>query len=294
MALTDWLADVKLRLGMRRRPKLRGRLRDLSSTPAMVQMLEPRRLLSVNAVNDTFTVANSGPAPMPVQLNVLANDTSTPAGQSISLTSVMPAMGGTVSIVHAGAGQQDYLQYMPFMGYAGPDTFTYTEQAADGSVGTAMVNLTVTGVEAPTFAQSNYNFGPINTTTPGVIGTVSATGAGLTYSIVSNPTLPPAAFSINSTGQISYTGAGWPPGMTSVSFQVQAQNSPTSFATTNVTITAANQTPTFAQANYNFGPINPTMPGVIGAVSATGTGLTYSIVPNPMLPPAAFSINSTG
>src|SRR5690349_12298907 len=118
MAITDWLADVKLRLGIVRRSRLRGRKREMSSTPAMVQVLEPRRLLSVNAVNDTFTVTNSGPAPMPVQLNVLANDTSTPAGQTISITSATGAMHGSLQIQHT-TGQPDTIMYTPNMGYMG-------------------------------------------------------------------------------------------------------------------------------------------------------------------------------
>lgn len=290
MAITDWLSDLKLQLGLVAGRKSRRR-EQLSSRPAMVQTMERRRLLSVNAVNDTFVVATSGAT----TLSVLQNDTANPSNQAISITDVSTSKNGSISIVQA-KGSPDALSYTPNKGFFGTDTFTYTDTAADGSKSTASVTVTVD--TAPSFSKASYAFSLNDTSKSSTLGSVSASdpdsGDTVTYSVVSNDY--PKAFSIDAkTGQLSYT-SGLPATPQEVDIQVIATDSynVSSMATVAVNVTAVNHAPTFDKSQYAFTLADPNKTGTLGQVSATdqdaGQTVTYSLVSNDY--PKAFSIDA--
>ncbi|HEY4262569.1 MAG TPA: Ig-like domain-containing protein, partial [Schlesneria sp.] len=157
MLLFNWLVGLRNRLQLLTRTSpvsTRRRNQPRSSVAAMVEILEPRRVMSaVAAVDDSYQVQAQAMAAPPILLDVLVNDTST--GGAMTITSVQTPAHGTVSIQHGNSGSgsssgsgsasstPDQLLFTPSDGYTGTETFTYTVSDAAGDQSTATVSVTI-------------------------------------------------------------------------------------------------------------------------------------------------------
>ena len=96
MLLTNWLVVLRDRLwkSQHQSTRCRGKRRSHSAIPAMLEVLEPRRVMSaVAAVDDSYTVDQQQMMMVaaPVVMDVLANDTSSGGQMSIvSPNSMIP------------------------------------------------------------------------------------------------------------------------------------------------------------------------------------------------------------
>jgi CSLREA domain-containing protein len=105
-----------------------------------------------DAVDDTVTTNQN----TPVNVDVLAND-SDPDGDSLTISGVSTPGHGTATITDG------KVAYTPSAGYAGTDSFTYSISDGNGGTDTAMVNITVKDVTAPSApritspANNSYN-----------------------------------------------------------------------------------------------------------------------------------------
>jgi len=91
------------------------------------------------AKNDTFKVMHDSPATV---LNVMLNDKVNHLRKPITITSITPALNGTVVV----ADDRLSVSYTPNAGYSGVDTFTYTitDLVGGTSTGTVTVNVLAT------------------------------------------------------------------------------------------------------------------------------------------------------
>jgi len=101
--------------------------------------------ITVNPVNDpprALDDAATTPAAVPVQVNVLAND-SDPDGDPLTVSGYdsSSTQGGPVSCTGAGV-----CTYTPPAGFTGTDVFTYTASDGHGGTDTASVSITVTAM----------------------------------------------------------------------------------------------------------------------------------------------------
>jgi len=101
--------------------------------------------ITVNPVNDpprAVDDAATTPPDVPVQINVLAND-SDPDGDALTVSDYdsSSTQGGPVSCTGAGV-----CTYTPPTGFTGTDVFTYTASDGHGGAATASVSITVTAV----------------------------------------------------------------------------------------------------------------------------------------------------
>ncbi len=112
----------------------------------------------VNAVNDTRTGVSEDSAG--VMINVLANDTVSPAA-TLSISSVgSPSAGATLSI----SGGQ--ISYKPAANFNGTETFTYTAREPGGGNDLAVVTVTVNPVnDPPTVVNNAYTVAPNSSAT---------------------------------------------------------------------------------------------------------------------------------
>ena len=150
----------------------------------------------------TFTTPNNPPTANPdavtvnedtgpTVVSVLANDTSAPDVETLTVTAVTQPANGTVALV------SNVVSFTPVLNFNGQTSFTYTISDGNGGTATATVTVTVTPI----------NDAPVVTTTTG--STTFTVGAGpvavdpgLTVTDVDNATLASATVSI-STGFVS-------------------------------------------------------------------------------------------
>ena len=114
-----------------------------------------------DATNDTATVLEGSVA---VTIDVVANDTTVEAGETLTIKAVSQADYGTVTISSGTA-----VRYTPDAGFTGTDRFTYTIQ--DGNGGSATATVTVTVQAKPTITINDVEV---------VEGNIGMTGATLT------------------------------------------------------------------------------------------------------------------
>ncbi len=110
--------------------------------------------VTINPVNDPPTAIDDGsPTPIaipkgsgPVQIAILANDTSAPdAGEVLQVTAVTQGANGAVAIGSGGLS----VTYDPDRQTTGLDAFTYTISDGNGGFDTATVRVEVTKAKAP-------------------------------------------------------------------------------------------------------------------------------------------------
>jgi hypothetical protein len=131
---------------------------------------------------DAATVAeDSGPT----VISVLANDTSAPDVETLTITAVTQPANGTVTL------SGGVVSFTPALNFNGQTSFTYTISDGNGGTATATVTVNVTPV----------NDAPVVTTTTGATTFTVGAGAvvidnGLTVTDVDNATLASATVSI--------------------------------------------------------------------------------------------------
>ena len=231
-----------------------------------------------------FTVSESATAGDVVG-SVAATDSD--AGDELSYTITAGNEAGKFAIVSAD-GQ---VTVAGALDHATAASYTLTVQARDGNGGTdtAAATITVTDAnEAPVFNPSSYAFSiPEDTATGGSVGAVSASdpdeGQSVAYSITAGNDA--GRFSINAgTGEAAVASALDYETASSYTLTVQARdgNGGMDTATVIITVTKANESPTFDTASYDFTiPEDTATGGSVGAVSAsdpdTGQSVAYSI-----------------
>ncbi|HLL04580.1 MAG TPA: Ig-like domain-containing protein [Myxococcaceae bacterium] len=111
------------------------------------------------AVDDTLTVAeDSGPT----AVNVLGNDTTSDAGETLTVTdATLPPRGGSIAL------RDGAVFFTPAPNFNGADTFSYTISDGNGATATATVTVTVTPVnDPPTAANDTLTVAEDAPTTP--------------------------------------------------------------------------------------------------------------------------------
>lgn len=152
------------------------------------------------AVSDTFT----GSEGTPIILNVLANDYDTD-GDSLTITSVTGPSHGTASIL-----SDQTIEYFPFNGYTGTDSFSYTisDGFPHGTITTeqASISITIMPINHPPVAQTDFPITNENTSVKiSVLANDYDPDPGDTISITGVGTPSHGTVVINSDQTISYT-----------------------------------------------------------------------------------------
>lgn len=134
------------------------------------------------AVDDTLaTRPEDGGAFTVAAATLLANDTSLPdVGETLTITSVGAAVGGTVSLVGS------TITFTPTKDFNGPASFEYTVSDGNGGTDVGVASFAVTPVDdAPAFgADASKVSTPENQTTVGTFAAVDPDGGALTYSLI--------------------------------------------------------------------------------------------------------------
>jgi large repetitive protein len=261
------------------------------------------------AVNDTFGVGRNSSGNV---LNVLANDTTPDAGETLRVTAVgTGSKGGTITITNNGAN----ITYTPANGASGTETFTYTisDAATGGLTATATVTVNISNLTAnpdsTTVAEDSTATtidvlanDTLDTQVGGTktITNVGTTSNGGTVSITENGTrisYTPAA-NFQGTETFTYTlGDGQGNSATNtVTVTVTNVNDPP--VATNDTLTAfKNTTTTFDVLANDTSGVDPSENLIIDAVTQPTTGGTVSIIENgkkiSFVPTSGFSGTTT-
>ena len=231
-----------------------------------------------------FTVSESATAGDVVG-SVAATDSD--AGDELSYTITAGNAAGKFSI-NAGTGE---VAVASALDHETASSYTLTVRAGDGNGGTATatVVVTVTKVNSPPeFGSGTYAF-PVSESAPAgdVVGSVAATdsdaGDELSYTITAGNAagkfaVGPADGQVTVAGTLDYATAA------SYTLTVQAGdgNGGTDTASVVVTVTKANESPTFDTASYDFTiPEDTATGGSVGTSSASdpdeGQSVAYSI-----------------
>ncbi|RKR76522.1 Ig-like domain-containing protein [Frondihabitans australicus] len=208
-------------------------------------------------LNTTLNVASPG---------VLANDGGT--GNAI-VSNTSPA-NGTVTLNKTDGS----FQYVPNTGFAGTDTFTYTDQDSSGTQKTA----TVTVVVGPVATDDSY------TATAGTADVVNARngvlandrGTGLTASNASTPAHGTVA--LNADGSFTYTPTGTYSGTDTWTYTVTDSGDHTATGTVTMTIKPKAVDDTLPSTLANTAE---TVPSSTALSNDTGSNLTITAVGTP-------------
>ena len=187
-----------------------------------------------NAVNDSATVNEDSSGN---SINVLSNDSDPDAGDTISITTWTQGTRGSVSC----AGN-NCTYSTTTTNYNGSDSFTYTIGDGNGGSDTATVNVTISPVNDPPTASSD--FGSTNedfsTDIFVLLDDNDVDGDSLTIASVSNP---PNGSTTNFGSFIRYTPDANFNGSDSFSYTVSDGNGGTDSASVSVTVFAQNDAP---------------------------------------------------
>ncbi len=197
----------------------------------------------------TVTISNINGAPVAVDdavsinenvavvVDVLAND-SDPDNDSLTLQIAAPASNGTLALANGG------ILYTPANDYAGVDQFSYTVTDPSGASDTAIVEVTV----------SNVNAGPIATddsvateeNDPISINVLAndsdPDGDALTLTVLTQPAGGTAAVNAQGT-RIVYSPVSGFSGADSFTYQVADPDGATATATVSVNVSSVNASP---------------------------------------------------
>ena len=208
-------------------------------------------------------------------------------GQSVAYSITAGNDAGRFSI-DAGTGE---VAVASALDHEAASSYTLTVTASDGNGGTATatVVITVTKVNSPPeFGSGTYAFTVSESATAGdVVGSVAATdsdaGDELSYTITAGNEAGKFAI-VSADGQVTVAGALDHETAASHTLTVQAGdgNGGTDTASVVITVTKANESPTFDTASYDFTiPEDTATGGSAGAVSASdpdeGQSVAYSI-----------------
>jgi VCBS repeat-containing protein len=255
-------------------------------------------LSNIATVNVTITEVNDAPTGTDDSLSDVAEDSgsriipfSTPLGndqtgpanesaQTLTITSVGSAVGGTVSIVGT-----DVI-FTPAADYSGPGAFSYTLQddgttngAADPRTATANVTFMITAVnDAPVASDGSLTTNE-DTFASGTLSASDVESDPLTFSIITNGTQGVASITDAATGAYTYTPNANANGSDSFTFQVNDGTLDSNIATVSITITPVNDAPTASDGSLTTNEDTPAS-GTLVAADVDGNLLVYSIVTN--------------
>ena len=201
--------------------------------------------ITVAAVNDA-PVANPDGAgvdeddPAGVSFNVLTNDTDVDVGDTLSVSTFdgSTLTGGTLTSNGGGS-----FTYVPFAGFGGTDTFSYT--ASDGNGGTSIAAVTLTVVaqpDAPDAAVDGYTT-PQDTTLPvGAPGVLAndADEDGDVLTVQTTPIVSPTNgnLTLRSDGSFTYVPASGFAGTDSFTYRVDDGTGLTDDAVVTITVSS--------------------------------------------------------
>ena len=202
-----------------------------------------------------------GVSPNPV--GVLANDTTDPAGGTLTASLVAGTANGTLALADDGT-----FTYTPDAYFNGTDTFTYL--ANDGSLDSnvATATITVTPVDSsPVAVDDAYDAEVGMTLTVPALGVlandVDVDGALMTATAVGTP----SGLILNADGSFEYTPAGAAGTVESFQYEACYPSTMCSTATVTITVTAANVAPIADDDAYGTDEnvaLNVGAPGVLG------------------------------
>jgi hypothetical protein len=185
------------------------------------------------AVVDTATVVEDSSANL---LDVLGNDVD-PDGDNLTIVSVTTPSHGSVST------DGNYSYYSPDPDYVGADSFSYTISDGNGGTDTALVNVTVTGVNDPPVANDDVATvaeDSVNNQLDVLLNDVDIDGDGLTITGVSVPLHGSATFTAD---YVFYTPDPDYVGADSFSYTISDGNGGTDSAIVSVTVSGVNDPP---------------------------------------------------
>ncbi len=222
------------------------------------------------AVNDALTI----PEDLPVDINVLANDTDVDGGQKY-VDSFVNGSHGLVSLNGDGT-----LRYDPIDNYVGEDSFTYTLNG--GSTATVTITITATN-DAPVANDDTATTAEDTMVEINVLAndTDPDTGDGLTITTVSN-TLNGTAVIV--AGKVQFTPAANFVGTAGFDYTI-TDDELTDTAHVTITVTAVNDAPVANDDTYSTNEdvtLNVAAPGVMANdTDIDGPSLSVSYVSGP-------------
>jgi trimeric autotransporter adhesin len=205
-------------------------------------------------------------------------------GDTLSYTVSTEASHGTLSVNESGVWN-----YAAADGYMGTDSAVIAIDDGNGGVITQTLNFDIK-VSAPTLADSSSNLLE-DTNVTGVLNVVNPIGGALVYEVLNASAK--GSFSVNESGEWSYTPNADLNGSDSITVKVTNAYGLSSTATVSLAIEAVNDAPilteTPAQVTLYAGSSTS---GVIKASDVDGDVLSYSVTANP--DHGTFSIDNQG
>jgi hypothetical protein len=186
-----------------------------------------------SAVDDTATVledTSNNP------IDVLANDNDID-GDNLTIVSVTTPTHGSAST------DGNYTYYTPDGDYTGSDQFSYTISDGSGSTDTALVNVTVSGVNDPPVAVDDYVGVPEDSTNNQIDVLVNDVDIDGDTLIVTGVTVPLHGTATYTTSYVYYTPDTNYNGPDQFSYSISDGNGGTDTATVYVTVGGVNDPP---------------------------------------------------
>ena len=216
--------------------------------PSDIIRATPTPNVDPKAETDTLTIKEDTAG----TVNVIANDMDA-EGDTLSVTAVSEPSNGTAEIVE---GSMTEVTYTPKTNFHGTDSFTYEVSDGYGGTDTGTVDVTITPVnDAPVATNDIFTvLENASATSLNVIANdIDVDGDTLSISVVnevaviSSPSNGAAVIKPGSTTEIMYTPKGNFRGSDSFTYEVSDGNGGTDTGTVDVTITQANETPSFIE-----------------------------------------------
>ena len=220
----------------------------VEAPPSDIIRATPTPNVDPKAETDTLTIKEDTAG----TVNVIANDMDA-EGDTLSVTAVSEPSNGTAEIVE---GSMTEVTYTPKTNFHGTDSFTYEVSDGYGGTDTGTVDVTITPVnDAPVATNDIFTvLENASATSLNVIANdIDVDGDTLSISVVnevaviSSPSNGAAVIKPGSTTEIMYTPKGNFRGSDSFTYEVSDGNGGTDTGTVDVTITQANETPSFIE-----------------------------------------------
>jgi RHS repeat-associated protein len=192
-----------------------------------------------SAAADSATTAED----MPININVLANDTNTADSQLVIRIISAPANGSAVIDLHGSPNDSsdDFINYTPNDNYSGSDSFTYSITDPFGQTSSATVTITVSAVNQPPVAGGTLAYTTATTAvTLNLLTNASDPDTGDTLSVASYTQGQNGSVSVSS-GVATYTPNYGFTGEDEFTYTISDGNSHTSIGTAQVIVYPSGQ-----------------------------------------------------
>lgn len=227
--------------------------------------------ISVTSVNDAPVASNQSvttPEDTPVDISLVATDSD---GDVLSYSLVTAPAHGTITI------SGSVFRYTPNANYNGSDSFTFkaNDGTVDSNIGT--VSITVTPVNDAPVASNQSVTTPEDTSVAITLVATDVDGDSLTYTVVT----PPAHGTLSGTGaNLTYTPNANYNGPDSFTFRANDGTANSNVATVSINVTSVNDAPVASNQSVSTPEDTPRVITVV-ATDADGDSLTYTIVSGP-------------